>query len=123
MIATICLTLFMVGGDDPKAKEQSLAELQHSYAMNHFEPASHMALAKFHHDRGNRLLAFYILETARRTRFEAKDFDAAFDKSFRGVKPFDNSKETEKKLLAKHQQEPKDAETLFGLADIYISRE
>lgn len=123
MIITTCLSLLLLGGDVPKTKGPSLVELQHAYAMNHFEPEAHMALAKFHHDRGNRLLAFYILETARRTRFEAKVFDAAFDKSFRGVKPYDNSKEAEKKLLAKHQKEPKDAETLFGLSDIYVSRE
>jgi Tfp pilus assembly protein PilF len=39
------------------------------------------------------------------------------------VKPFDNSQEVEKKLLAKHQQESRDAATLFGLSDIYVSRE
>jgi Tfp pilus assembly protein PilF len=123
MSITIYLTVFLLGGDIPETKGPSLVELQHAYAMNHFEPEAHMALAKFHHDRGNRLLAYYILETARRTRFEANVFDAAFDNRFRGVKPLDNSKNAEKKLLAKHQQEPKDAETLFGLSDIYVSRE
>ncbi|MCI0637987.1 MAG: tetratricopeptide repeat protein [Gemmataceae bacterium] len=120
-IGPILVVILAEGG--PKSKGPNLAELQRAYAMDHFDPQPHMALAKFHHDRGNRLLAYYILETARRTRFEAKSFDAAFDTTFRSVKPFDNSKGAEKALLAKHQQDPKDAETLFGLADIYISRE
>src|SRR5262245_30916862 len=123
MIFAACLSLVMLAGDDSKTKAPTLAELQRAYAMDHFDPEPHMALAKFYHDRGNRLLAFYILETARRTRFEAKIFDAAFNVTFHGVKPFDNSKEAEKALLAKHQQDPKSPETLFALADIYISRE
>jgi len=123
MITPVFLSLLLLGGDVPKTSGPSLVDLQHAYAMNHFDPEPHMALAKFHHDRGNRLLAFYILETARRTRFETNVFDAAFEKAFRGVKPFDNSKEVEKKFLAKHQQEPRDAATLFGLSDIYVSRE
>src|SRR5262249_29803001 len=123
MIFAACLSLVMLAGDDSKTKAPTLAELQRAYAMDHFDPEPHMALAKFHHDRGNRLLAYYILETARRTRFEAKVFDAAFDKIFRGVKPFDNSKEAEEKLLAKHKKDPTDAAALFGLSDIYVSRE
>jgi len=123
MIFAACLSLIMFAGNGPKTEGPTLGELQRAYAMNHFDPEPHMALAKFHHDHGNRLLAYYILETARRTRFEAKIFDAAFDATFRGAKPFDNSKEAEKALMAKYQQDPKDAEALFGLADIYISRE
>ncbi|MBI3863501.1 MAG: tetratricopeptide repeat protein [Planctomycetia bacterium] len=123
MIFETCLLLILFAGDDPKARGPTLAELQHGYAMDHFDPESHMALAKFHHDRGNRLLAYSLLETARRTRFEAKIFDAAFDTRFRGRKPFDNSKEAETALLARHQQDDKNPETLFALADIYISRD
>jgi tetratricopeptide (TPR) repeat protein len=123
MTFAACLSLLMFAGDGPKTKGPTVAELQRVYAMEHFDPEPHMALAKFYHDRGNRLLAYYILETARRTRFEAKTFDAAFDTTFRGGKPFDNSKEAEKALLAKHEQAPKNPEMLFGLADIYISRE
>jgi hypothetical protein len=115
MIFATCLSLLMFAGDDPKTKGPTLTDLQRAYAMNHFDPEPHMALAKFHHDRGNRLLAYYILETARRSRFEAKDFDAAFDPTFRGVKPFDNSREAEKTLLAKHQQDPKNPETFSPL--------
>ena len=123
MIVAAFLSLVMLAGDGPKSKGPTLAELQGAYAMDHFDPKPHMALAKFHHDRGNRLLAYYILETARRTRFEAKTFDAAFDVTFRGVKPFDNSKEAEKVLLIKYQDDPKNPDTLFAIADIYISRE
>jgi tetratricopeptide (TPR) repeat protein len=123
MILTAYLSFVMLAGDGPKTKGPTLAELRRAYAMDHFDPEPHMALAKFYHDRGNRLLAFYILETARRTRFDAKIFDAAFEMTFRGVKPFDNSKEAEKVLLTKYQQDPKSPETLFALADIYISRE
>ncbi len=122
MIITASLSMLLLNGDILKAKAPSLEDLQQAYAMNHFEPESHMALAKFHHDGGNRLLAYYILESARRNRFEEKVFDAAYARAFYNIKPFDNSKEAEDKLLARHQQEPKDADTLFGLSDIYVSR-
>src|SRR6516164_6281086 len=123
MVFATCLSLAMCFWDGPKTKEATLSDLQRAYAMDHFDPEPHMALAKYYHDRGNRLLAYYILETARRTRFEEKGFNDAFALIFRGVKPFDNSREAEKALQAKHQQDPKNAATLFALADIYISRD
>jgi len=91
MVFATCLSLAMCFWDGPKTKEATLSDLQRAYAMDHFDPEPHMALAKYYHDRGNRLLAYYILETARRTRFEEKGFNDAFALIFRGVKPFDNS--------------------------------
>ncbi|MFN2481825.1 MAG: HEAT repeat domain-containing protein [Pyrinomonadaceae bacterium] len=52
--------------------------------MRYMEPAPHMALAKYFRDRGDRIQAFYILETARRGRFEQADFNRAFAAAFGG---------------------------------------
>lgn len=82
-----------------------------------------MALAKYFRDRGDRLQAFYILEAARRTRFEEDEFNAAFKKYFLGEEPFDNGKEAESKLIADLARSPESHDTLHSLADIYISRE
>ena len=68
---------------------QSLSQLQQEYAMHFLEPEPHMKLAKYFRDKGNRLQAFYILETARRRRFEETEFDKAFALAFRGSAPPD----------------------------------
>ena len=51
----------------------SLAELQRAYAMRYLEPEPHMALAKYYFEHGKRIEAFWVVETARRGRFEEKD--------------------------------------------------
>ena len=105
------------------AHDSALERLREDYAMRYLEPEPHMALAKYFRDRGDRLEAFYILEVARRTRFDEDEFNAAFKKYFLGEKPFDNSREAESKLLAELARDPKSFDTLHGLADIHISRE
>src|ERR1044071_6709199 len=90
--------------------------------MRFMEPEPHMALARYFRDRGDRLEAFYVLETARRTRFEEDEFDAAFKKYFLGEKPFDTSPEAESKLLAELSQRPDSHDPLSSLADVYMTR-
>lgn len=61
-----------------QSQNPSISELRAEYAMRFLEPAPHMALAKYFRDKGNRLEAFYILETARRSRLEEDEFNQAF---------------------------------------------
>jgi tetratricopeptide (TPR) repeat protein len=105
------------------AHDETLERLRADYAMRFMEPEPHMALAKYFRDRGDRLEAFYILETARRTRFDEDEFNAAFRRYFLGEKPFDNGREAESKLLADLARDPDSHDALMSLADIYISRE
>src|SRR5262245_47998800 len=107
MIPLLFLGFFAAGADFPKEDPGLLARLREDYAQRYLEPRPHLALAKYHHDRGRRLLAFFVVEHARR-RFsageraeggqppespEAKEFRQAFDEIFRGKKPFDNGPE------------------------------
>ena len=82
-----------------------------------------MALAKYFRDKGNRLQAFYILETARRGRFEEDEFNKAFALAFRGSTPPDYSPAAEAVLLKEHARDPNTIGAIVKLADIYISRE
>jgi len=58
-----------------QAQDLTLNQLRANFAMRFLEPAPHMALAKYYLDHGNRLQAFYILEVARRSRFEEPVFN------------------------------------------------
>jgi hypothetical protein len=49
----------------------SLDAARHDYALDFFSVQAHVRLAKALYDKGQRLQAFYILETARRERFAA----------------------------------------------------
>jgi tetratricopeptide (TPR) repeat protein len=88
--------------------------------MRYLEPAPHMALAKYYVAHGNRIAGFFILESARRGLFEEKVFNAAFFRDFEG---FDNSKAAATRLLSEHERDPNSIETVFSLADLYISRD
>lgn len=103
------------------AQDGDLIALRDDMARRYFEPETHMRLAKHIHDKGNRLVAFFILESARRTRFEKDEFDKAFARYF-GSKP-DNSEAAEAKLLTDLAQKPESVVLLKQLADIYFSRE
>jgi tetratricopeptide (TPR) repeat protein len=105
------------------SQSKSLERLREEYAARYFEPEAHMALARHFRDAGRPLVAFNLLEGARRGRFEREVFDRAFETYFLGKKPFSNDKEAEAKLLARLAREPDSPDVLFGLADIYISRE
>lgn len=114
----VCLFIFSV---NLNAQDAQLLKLRNDLAMRYFEPDPHMKLARYFHDRGNKLLAFYILESARRTRFEQEVFDAAFQKHFIGDS-FDNSSEAEAALMRQSAQKQDDVKVLTKLADVYVSR-
>jgi tetratricopeptide (TPR) repeat protein len=101
---------------------QKPERLREEYAMRFLEPEPHMALARHFRDAGKPLLAFNVLEGARRGRFPKEEFDRAFKTYFLGEKPFANDAEAEAKLLAQLAQAPESHEALFGLADVYVSR-
>jgi tetratricopeptide (TPR) repeat protein len=118
----LLLFLLFLACAKQQAQERTpnLAELQRAYAMRYLEPEPHMALAKYYFDRDDRMLAFIMLEAARRGRFEEKVFNPAFYRAFDG---FDNSKAAEERLLAEYGRKPDSLDVIDGLADIYISRE
>lgn len=99
-----------------------LARLRHAWAARFLEPGPHMELAKYFRKKGNPIQAFYILETARRYRFEQKVFDEAFLLHFGGFAPLDNSPAEEQKYLKLSKESPNDLKVTEHLADIYISR-
>lgn len=78
-----------------QSQSPSLERLRADLAMRFMEPAPHMALARYFCDRGDRLQAFYILETARRTRFEEGEFNRAFAAAFGGASADVASREAE----------------------------
>jgi tetratricopeptide (TPR) repeat protein len=120
MTLALLLIMLVVSSYPVSAQGRELAELQREFARHYLEPEPHMALAKYHLDHGNRIVAFNILEAARRGRFEEKIFNQAF---YRVFGDFDNSESAEQAMLANYKKNPNDAETIFRLADIYISRE
>lgn len=122
LLALLCWSL---AAALPCAARQAkpLEQLRAEYVARYFEPETHMALARHFRDAGRPLMAFSLLEGARRGRFEREVFDRAFETHFLGKKPFSNDKQAEAKLLAQLAREPDSPDVLFGLADIYISRQ
>lgn len=115
----LSLLLLVCPIDPAQTYNSKLAELQRAYAMRYLEPEPHMALAKYYFEHGNRIEAFWVVEAARRGRFEEKIFNPAF---YRAFDSFDNSEAAEARLLAEYKRNPDSIETLDALADIYISR-
>ncbi len=126
-LALLSLALLLVAPPAARAQSQAAAptleQLRADYAVRFLEPGAHMALARHYRDKGDPLMAFLILEAARRNYFERKDFDAAFKTHFLGEKPFDNGPAAEARLLSELSKNPNSFDALHGLADIYISRE
>lgn len=120
--AISCLAQTPTPQQTPARDDAALERLRADYAMRFMEPEPHMALAKYFRDRGDRLEAFYVLETARRTRFDEDEFNAAFRRYFLGEKPFDTSGEAESQLLARLSQQPDSHDALVSLADVYMTR-
>ena len=104
------------------AQEPALEKLRQDFAVRYIEPEPHVALARYFHEKGNRLQAFLLLESARRGLVPKEQFDAAFERVFLKREPFDNSKEAEAALVKKLAQDPRTAPALVKLADIHISR-
>ena len=102
------------------AQDGPLQQLRVDFAMRFLDPAPHMGLAKYYLDHGNRLQAFNILETARRSRFEEPVFNQAFQLTFHN---FDYGSSAEESLLKKLAVDPQSAEVIFKLADLYIARD
>lgn len=71
-----------------------LNQLREQFGEKYMQPAAHFALAKYYLDRGDKLQAFYVIEYARKYRFEEKDFDAAYTTFFGNnmAEPPDNAK-------------------------------
>jgi Tfp pilus assembly protein PilF len=121
-IAALALSLLLPLPCALRAGEPSLEKLRKELAQRYVEPGPHMALARYSHDKGNPLQAFLLLEYARRGLFPREQFDEAFESTFLRHGPFDNSKKAETALLKKHAEQPRSAEVVVKLADIYISR-
>ncbi len=119
LLLSICLLSGSIAGL-AQVRDPKLFELERDYAMRFLKADAHLALAKYYVDHGNPVEAFFISETARRTRFEEKEFNEAFYRVFEG---FDNSEAAERTLLAKHKSDPDDLATIDRLADLYISRD
>lgn len=125
-IFLVCAIVTLFAFSDPCFSQEPSAELirlRQEWATRFLEPDPHMLLARYFRDNGNPLQAFYILENARRGRFETEVFDAAFLKYFGGGEPLDNSKTAENEYLARRKAFPDDLKATRHLADIYISRD
>jgi len=86
-----------------QAQTVTLDQLRHDLAMRYLEPSPHMALARFYFDKGDRLQAFYILEAARRGRFEESIFNQAFLESF-GQLSLANNEKADPPLLQQYSK-------------------
>lgn len=126
IILTLLLALFLSCASQEQnqahGQERSLSQLRNNVAMRYFDATPHVELAKYFHQHGNRLMAFYLLEIARRHRVDEAEFDAAFRSVFLGVKPVDNSQATEAALLKEYASAPDSVDAAMKLADVYISR-
>jgi len=86
------------------AQSSKLDQIRHDLAMRYLEPSPHMALAKFYFDKGDRLQSFYILEAARRGRFEEAIFNQAFLDSFSFATSLKNDDKVDTALLNQYQE-------------------
>src|SRR5437762_1533344 len=115
LLVSCCLGMTIpLRSQDPK-----LVELRNQFAVRYLQPDAHFALARYYLDQHNYLQAFFIIEYARRYRFDEKDFDAAFMAFFGDPmpEPPDEAKaafETASKLVT--QQKYNEAEVYFQKA-------
>jgi tetratricopeptide (TPR) repeat protein len=91
------------------------------YALHFFSVDAHVNLAKQQYDLGNRLQAFYTLETARREHFGQKEFTTSFRRLFLND-TFDSSPQSESALQAQLMASRDDEKAVKMLADVYVSR-
>src|SRR5690348_579253 len=120
-MALVVLVAFSVAPIRASSDNPSLDAARADYALHFFSIEAHVRLAKALYDQGERLQAFYILETARRDHFSQAEFDRAFRRIFRGDN-FDNGPDAEAALHTRLGQSPDDFDALNKLADVYISR-
>lgn len=114
--------LFLLVNSASLFASDELKQLQQESAHRYFAPSAHLALAKYHHNQGNRLLAFYLVEAQRRKSEDPAIFAAEFRKYFIDQEPFVNTASAESGLQKLIAANPKDAKLVLKLADIYISR-
>jgi len=111
----LCLAL----SDQLSAQDSKLSALRKDFALRYMQPDAHFALAKYYIEKGDFVQAFFILEYARRYRFEEKDFDTEYFKFFGDPmpEPPDEAKDLFKRAsdLAS-QQKYDDAEIYFQKA-------
>lgn len=74
LILSVCLVLVLPS----RSQDRKLIELRKDFAQRYLQPNAHFALAKYYIDNAHFVQAFFILEYARRYRFEEKDFDEAY---------------------------------------------
>jgi tetratricopeptide (TPR) repeat protein len=103
-----------------RSQDPKLVELRNQFALRYLQPDAHFALAKYYLDQGNYLQAFFIIEYARRYRFDEKDFDTAYIAFFGDPmpEPPDTAKsafETASKLLTQGKYD--EAEVYFKKAN------
>lgn len=61
-----------------RSQEPKLVALREQFARRYMQPDAHFALAKYYLDREDYVQAFFIIEYARRYRFDEKTFDPAY---------------------------------------------
>lgn len=101
--------------------DDALNAARKEYVLHFFSVDAHVNLARQQYEQGERLQAFYTLETARREHFGAAEFASAFRRIFLND-AFENSPQAEAAVKAKVEASPNDEKALAKLADIYISR-
>src|SRR5436190_23061148 len=90
------------------------------YALHFLSAEAHVGFAKALYDKGERLQAFFVLETARRQHFSQAEFDEAYRKIFRS-ESFDNGAERESTLRTARRKNPNEYDGLTKFAAVYIS--
>lgn len=83
--ALFCLLIsfcFFEAPTHAQSPDPALARLRDQFAVKYMQPEAHFELAKYYLDRGDDLQAFFIIEYARKMRFEEKDFDTAYTAFF-----------------------------------------
>lgn len=114
--------LFLLCAGTVGAEEPTLESLRKDLALRYFEADSHLALVKYQHDHGHRLLAFTISEHVRRRLFEREVFDSAFRQVFLGRARVEHGPGAEARLKAELKKDPESFETVNALANIYLVR-
>lgn len=102
------------------SQDRKLVVVRKDFEQRYLQPDAHFALAKYYIDKGNFVQAFFILEYARRYRFEEKDFDDAYVAYFGDPmpEPPNNAKDAfaaASKLVS--EQKYDEAEIYFQKAD------
>src|SRR5882724_4093647 len=121
LLSCVCLLgLLIFGMPSLLCADEALDAARREYAVHIFDINAHMQLAKQLHGHGQRLTAFFVLETAAE-RFDEAEFKRAFRSVFLHDN-FDNSPKAEAELRARLGDSPDDLATLTKLADVYISR-